>query len=88
MKLYFEEWLDSQGFSEISNNLFQESLKCYRISAYNASFLFSYLAFFNIIKERLSIANCPNGIPASKWDKIQRDIQNAETWDKTVLKQL
>lgn len=85
MKLYFEEWLDSQGFSEISNNLFQESLKCYRISAYNASFLFSYLAFFNIIKERLSIANCPNGIPASKWDKIQRDIQNAETWDKTVF---
>ncbi|MGN2663036.1 hypothetical protein [Bacillus altitudinis] len=59
MKLEIEQWLDQQNFNEDINSLFEESITCYKASAYRASFLFSFLGFQSVIKERILKAEMP-----------------------------
>ncbi|WP_010293491.1 MULTISPECIES: hypothetical protein [Clostridium] len=53
MRLKFEEWYKERKFSSLTEDLFDESVSCYKISAYRSAFLMSYLGFQNIIRERL-----------------------------------
>ncbi|MES2331355.1 MAG: hypothetical protein V4539_17255 [Bacteroidota bacterium] len=85
MQLKIERWIASQRFNASTQKLFDESIKSYKNGAYKAGLLFSYLAFMNILKERISTSAAPPGIVAGQWTSIQHGILNAETWDKKVF---
>lgn len=82
-----ENWIDERikDYSEDSYNLFKESILCYNIKAYRASFLFSYLGFFKYIKELLNKSKKPTAIVQTRWDSIIRNIKIEEKWEEEIL---
>ncbi|MCY8310015.1 hypothetical protein [Bacillus vallismortis] len=84
MKLEVERWLEKQNFSREITNLFEESITCYKASAYRASLLFSYLGFQSIIKERILKSEKPNNIKEGQWETIKRKLRNDDSWDNEV----
>lgn len=53
MKIAFEKWLDENEIPDEAITLFEESIRCYKISAYRSAFIMSYIAFQNILKTRM-----------------------------------
>lgn len=88
MKIPFEEWITQKRFSENVSRLFDESLTCYKNTAYRASLLFSYLSFFTILKEVIIKSVKPTSIPQGRWDSIISKLQNDDTWEKAVFEEL
>lgn len=84
MKLEIEKWLEKQNFSSEVTNLFEESITCYKASAYRASLLFSYLGFQSIIKERILNSEKPSNINEGQWETIKRKLRNDDSWDNEV----
>ncbi|GGF94101.1 hypothetical protein [Paenibacillus aceti] len=84
MRLKIEEWLSNQTVSEEAQNLLQESIVCYKASAYRASFLFSYLFFQTVLKERILSSEIPGDVPLSKWNGIIQNLRNDDKWDEEV----
>ncbi|WP_020535820.1 hypothetical protein [Lewinella cohaerens] len=77
-----------EQFSTDVQNLFEESITCYRVKAYRASLLFSYLGFLTMIKERIISSKIPNGIQQSRWDKILRNVNKEDLWEKEVFTEI
>ncbi|HGO9417122.1 TPA: hypothetical protein ACLBZX_005648 [Bacillus cereus] len=86
MKLYFETWIHEQNISKDVLVLFDESIKCYRVGAYRASFLMSYLGFMKILKERLLRSDCPTLVDSDKWDELRGHLNDDNRWESDVLK--
>jgi hypothetical protein len=84
MKLSVEKWLETINPSANVRDLFGESVLCYKIGAYRASLLYSYLAFLTILKERLVMANKPANIPEGMWNDLIRKIQREDKWEESV----
>ncbi|MHB8128914.1 MAG: hypothetical protein ACYDEX_07945 [Mobilitalea sp.] len=83
MKLSFELWLEKNSIPQNSLNLFKESIICYKISAYRSAFIMSYIAFQNILKDRiLNSAYVPTGI--NNWNTISSRLRDDTTWDSEV----
>jgi len=79
----FRIWLIENMFED--NKLFQESIKCYSVEAYKASFLYSYIGFIDYIKE--TIINY-KGVPRAFEVKCKENKQDSmEKW-KEILKKL
>ena len=85
MRLKIENWITEQNFSKKVEPLFEEAIKSYRATAYNASLLFSYLGFMTILKERLLNSANPPGIPPGMWNNLIQEIQDKESWDKKIF---
>jgi len=86
MKLEFEIWYQEKVTNKDALDLFSESCLCYKIGAYRAAFLMSYLGFQNILKERLlKIENPPQGIPQPLWDRTIEDLLKDDKWDEAVF---
>ncbi|QUW39959.1 hypothetical protein [Bacillus cereus] len=86
MNLHFETWIKEQHISEEALILFDESIKCYRVGAYRASFLMSYLGFMKSLRDRLLKSGKPNLIHVEEWKKTRNDLRNDKIWEETVLK--
>lgn len=86
MKIYFETWIHEQNISDDALLLFDESIKCYRVGAYRASFLMSYLGFMKILKERLLGSDCPVLIKPDKWNELKGHLNDDNRWESDVLK--
>lgn len=85
MKLAFEKWLAENEIPEEAISLFEESIHCYKVSAYRSAFIMSYIAFQNILKKRmLSASNVPTGISPDWWRNICSELGNEDKWDSTV----
>ena len=85
MKIVFEKWLEENEIPEEAVALFEESIHCYKVSAYRSAFIMSYIAFQNILKKRmLSAANTPTGVTQTWWTNICADLGNEDKWDSTV----
>lgn len=85
MRIRFEEWIEENQISEDSMNLFKESISCYRIGAYRSAFIMSYIAFQNILKQRmLDAAFIPTGINQNMWNTICSKLRDEDEWDKQV----
>lgn len=85
MKIAFEKWLEQNEIPEEAVALFEESIHCYKVSAYRSAFIMSYIAFQNILKKRmLSATNIPTGITQTWWTSICADLGNEDKWDSTV----
>jgi len=85
MKLPIENWIQENNFSNNVNTLFEESTICYKTGVYRASYLLSYLAFLNIIKERLIRSSMPKIFNENDWNKLITNIQNEDTWESNVF---
>jgi hypothetical protein len=84
-----EKWIkESKKLSKNSTVLFDESFLTFKIGAYRASLIFSYLGFLTIIKEIILASKKPNPIPQSRWDKILFELKNEDTWEKRVYDEL
>ena len=85
MKIAFEKWLDENEIPDEAITLFEESIRCYKISAYRSAFIMSYIAFQNILKTRMIKAtNTPTGIPTTWWTNICRELGDDDKWDNAV----
>lgn len=88
MRLKFEKWLDLQNISEDANELFKESVICYKVSAYRAALILSYLGFQMTLKDRvLSIDNStlPDAYKIETWrKKVIEDLDDSNLWDNKV----
>lgn len=85
VKLHFEEWIKSQKISNRTEELIDEAILCYRVKAYKASLLFSYLSFQNIIKERILSADAPLGYPPDLWSSIQGELRDDDKWESKII---
>lgn len=85
MKLKVEKWIERGSFSHGTKQLFYESFLCYKIGAYRASLLYSYLGFLTVLKDRLTLADKPSHIAIGKWDKLQKNIQKENHWEEAVF---
>ena len=70
MKHFFEQWLDEQSDNSINNeevkDIFEESIKCYKIGAYRAAIVMAFNGFQIVIKNRI----------VNDKDKIISELQN------------
>lgn len=86
MKTRFEKWIDENNVKGDAKDLFIESVLCYKISAYRASFIMGYLGLQTILRERLLNAqNKPDNIPQRMWDDRLKDLKDEKIWDNTVF---
>lgn len=88
MKLQIENWISEKGYSNNINKLFEESIICYRNSAYRASLLFSYMGFLTIIKETIIKSNIPTGFTQPEWDSLIIKVNDDDKWEKEVFEAL
>lgn len=71
MRIQFEKWIEENQVPGEAMNLFKESISCYRIGAYRSSFIMSYIAFQNILKDRILNATFkPANIKDNLWAQI------------------
>src|SRR5688572_13151617 len=85
MKLPIEKWLDLQNPSKNVRDLFNESMLCYKVGAYRASLLYSYLGFLTMLKERLIVAHKPGALPQGMWDNLISNVQKENRWEESVF---
>ncbi|NJM79038.1 MAG: hypothetical protein HC854_04260, partial [Flavobacterium sp.] len=85
-----DNWIEQKitKLSIDSKSLFDESLLCYKIKAFRASLLFSYLGFLTIIKEIIISSKKPELIEQSRWDKIIFDLNIEDKWEKEFIDEL
>ena len=86
MIIAFEKWVNSHiDIPESAKELFDESILCYKTSAYRSSFIMTYIGFQNILKNRiLSAHNTPTGINQGWWGSICSRLGNEDEWDSTI----
>lgn len=85
MKLKFEKWLERQSKAKHTETLFKEAIMCYKMEAYRASLLFSYLGLLTVIRDRLVKANKPQAIVQGLWDDLQRKLVNENKWEEAAF---
>jgi len=86
LRLHFENWIKKDGnISERTESLIDESILCYRAQAYKAAYLFSFLSFQNIIRERILLADAPVGYEEKYWRTIQENLRNDDKWEPVVM---
>lgn len=85
MKIPFEKWLEENRIPGEAMELFSESIICYKISAYRSAFIMSYIAFQNILKQRvLGASSIPTGIQPNWWETICSRLGDEDEWDKAI----
>jgi hypothetical protein len=86
VKIRFEEWYKRNSINNETLSLFNEGIMCYRVGAYRAAFIMTYLGLQIAIKKRiLSATHKPNKMPQGKWDDIIARIQDDRVWDYEVV---
>lgn len=85
MRIRFEEWLDEQEIDIEANDLFKESIICYKASAYRAALLFSFLGFQTIIKHRVINSKPAKDYSEGEWNHLKKELRNDDKWDKLII---
>ncbi len=85
MWIDFESWLKKQHPSPDSKACYDEAFLSYKVGAYRAALLFSYLGFMTFVRERIGTSPAPAAIPGGLWGQIQGEIAADDTWDKAVF---
>lgn len=84
-----EKWIkENKKLSKNSTVLFDESFLTFKIGAFRASLIFSYLGFLTIIKEIILASKKPDAIIQSRWDNLLFELKNEDTWEKRVYEEL
>lgn len=83
MKIDFEEWYKGRRFPEETIALFNEGVQCYKVGAYRATFLMTYLGFEWILKEKILKSSL-----SSKYLKEDtlRILKDPDEWERILSK--
>lgn len=68
MKIQIEDWAE-KNLAPNAIELMTEAVMCYKVGAYRAAFLLSYLAFKTTIRERVLMAVKPDTIDDKCWEE-------------------
>lgn len=85
MRLNFETWIKEQNLSENSISLFSESITCYRVGAYRASLIMSYLGFLSCLKDRLLQSEKPDLCDENEWRRLKEGLRKEKTWEEKTF---
>ncbi|MDB3084161.1 hypothetical protein C4097_06255 [Clostridioides difficile] len=86
MKLEFEKWCEINDVKGETLKLFNEGVLCYKIGAYRASFIMTYLGFQHELRNRIVIShNKPDNIKDNLWKQIIEKVQDDNSWDTEVF---
>ena len=86
MQLRFEKWFQNQRFKEEVNELFNESVLCYKVGAYKAAIITSYLGIQTLLKLRIVNSGMkPDNFNENHWERIIKDLEDDSMWDNTVF---
>ncbi|EQF29827.1 hypothetical protein QJL30_09865 [Clostridioides difficile] len=86
MKLQFERWCEANNVKGETLKLFNEGVICYKIGAYRASFIMTYLGFQHELRNRIVTShNKPDNIKDSYWKQIIEKVQDDNSWDTEVF---
>ncbi|MBV7504698.1 hypothetical protein KW850_05390 [Bacillus sp. sid0103] len=85
MILKIEEWLIKQDFTNEAHELFDESIRCYKASAYRAALLFSFLGLQTVIKIRMLSSQPPKDYADPEWKHVQKGLLDDDSWEKKVI---
>ncbi|WP_321285810.1 hypothetical protein [uncultured Sunxiuqinia sp.] len=89
MQLPIEQWLNEKKFSNQELKSFDEAFLCYRVKAYRAALLFSWLGFLTILKHRVLRARMPDGFRVKKnWDNMISNLRDDDKWEKEIINAL
>lgn len=90
MEIHFENWIKAQDVSEDALILFDESIMCYRVGAYRAAFIMSYLGFFKLLKDRLLMSETPELLKddESVWVGIIKRLKDDKKWEEAVIQSI
>ncbi|MCK8479066.1 hypothetical protein [Psychroserpens algicola] len=88
--MIINDWVkkNENDLSNDSRVLFKEANLCYKIEAFKASLLFSYLGLFTIIKEKIISSKKPDPIPQGRWNNILKELNDEDAWEKRVFDEL
>nr|WP_228846513.1 hypothetical protein [Clostridioides sp. ES-S-0173-01]UDN49540.1 hypothetical protein JJJ25_19035 [Clostridioides sp. ES-S-0173-01] len=86
MKLQFERWCEANNVKGETLKLFNEGVICYKIGAYRASFIMTYLGFQHELRNRIVTShNKPDNIKDNYWKQIIERVQDDNSWDTEVF---
>lgn len=86
MKLQFERWCEANNIKGETLKLFNEGVLCYKIGAYRASFIMTYLGFQHELRNRIVTShNKPDNIKDNYWKQIIERVQDDNSWDTEVF---
>jgi len=84
MKLQIETW-SKENLPSNADALMEEAVICYKVGAYHAAYILSYLAFKTTIRERILKASRPDGISEKCWDdQIIKPLNDDDQWEGTL----
>lgn len=82
MKLFIEEWAE-KNLTDDANKLMEEAVICYKVGAYRASYIMSYLAFKTTIRGRLLSTQKPDYISEERWKyNVIEPIKDDNKWER------
>lgn len=85
MRLPIETWMTATALPQEARVAFEESVRCFKMSAYRAALLFSYLGMSLCLRIRILGATCPAGFPPGQWTQLLVDLKNEDRWDAQVF---
>lgn len=85
LRLPFEDWLDNQRLNVDTKDLFAESIKSYKASAYRAALTFSWIGFQSMIREVILSSKAPVDYTDDEWGRKLRQAGNESNWDDVVF---
>ncbi|ASJ00819.1 hypothetical protein [Thermococcus gorgonarius] len=89
-QLFIEEWIQKNRkiLPESSLILLKESISSYKANAYRAAIVMAWIAFLNIVKERLMVIDSPPkgiGLTKENWEGIKKNLNDEKKWDDTIF---
>lgn len=86
MVLKIEKWVEqTHPFDPDSLELFKEAVCCYKIGAYRAAFIMSYLAFESVIRFKvLNFGEKPENVPIKKWNHFIKKVEDYNSWEEGI----
>lgn len=90
MELEIQKWIrKTKPFTEEALELFNEAIDCYKVGAYKASFMMSYLTYEKTLQGKiLGFKGVPSGIEESDWNKTRENIEDEYYWEKNLFDEL
>lgn len=83
--LPIEAWANEQDLPREARDMLDEAILCYKVGAYRASMVFSYLAWSAAIRGRLLAARAPTNYPAAKWVALMKRLRNDDDRDAAMF---
>lgn len=72
MKLRFEDWIKANKFPASIEEILDDAVICYKNNVSRAALLLSYIAFMNILRNRILLSRRPNLFPDGEWRQLQK----------------